>query len=92
MTKRTKAQAFPCYLGDIRTPLDNGPRCHLIAEARGLRYYLGTYATIAEAEADARSMQLAGKGIGAYIVDRSANHFISDGRKAFDAAFNAVPT
>lgn len=87
MAKRTKERQYPCYLGDIRTPLDNDPRCHLIAEARGLRYYLGTFATIGEAEREATSLQLAGKGIAAYIVDRSANHFISDGRKAFEAAF-----
>lgn len=87
MTKRTVKQTFPCYLGDIRTPLDNAPRCHLLAEARGLRYYLGTFATIGEAERDAMALELSGKGVSAFIVDRSANHFISDGRKAFEALF-----
>lgn len=83
-------QRFPCYLGDIRTPLDAQPRCHLLAEARGLRFYLGTYATIAEAEADAKAMQLSGKGIGAFIVDRSANHFLSAGRAEFEATYCAT--
>lgn len=87
MAKRNPATRFPCYLGDIRTPLDNAPRCHLLAEARGLRYYLGTFATIGEAEREAMALQLGGKGISAFIVDRSANHFVSDGRKAFEALF-----
>lgn len=87
-TRKATATRFPCYLGDIRTPLDNAPRCHLVAEARGLRYYLGTYATIAEAETDVKALELAGKGISAYILDRSANHFISAGRAEFIEAFS----
>jgi hypothetical protein len=83
----TSAATFPCTLADIG---GDARLVHVTAEARGLRFYLGSGQTFPEAEAIVApylKADFVARGVSFFLVNRNSHHSINGGPAEFAALF-----